>query len=63
MSKARNSQMTRREILKTVTGAAVAGVAGLGLSPAKAQQAPAGEKVEVLEVNNLKLKVKKIDGR
>ena len=41
MRKRSNSEMTRRELLKTVAGAAVAGAAGAGISPAQAQQSSA----------------------
>ena len=43
MSEKSSSEMTRRELLKTVAGAAVAGAAGVGISPARAQQSPAKE--------------------
>ena len=49
MSEWRRSEMTRRELLKTVAGAAaVAGVSGLGVSPAQTQQSAAKEPIEVI---------------
>ena len=48
MSEKSSSEMTRRELLRTVAGAAVAGAAGVGISPARAQQSPAKEPVEVI---------------
>src|SRR3990167_3533545 len=40
MRETTSSEITRRELLKTVAGAAVAGAAGLGISSAVAQQPP-----------------------
>ena len=49
MNESRSTEITRRELLKTVAGAAaVAGVAGLGMRPATAQQSAAKEPVEVI---------------
>src|ERR1035441_7058906 len=49
MSESNSSELTRRELLKTVAGAAaVAGVAGLGISPAMGQQSAGKEPIEVI---------------
>src|ERR1039458_6345837 len=48
MSERNSSQITRRDVLKGVTGAVVAGAAGLGITQAAGQQSRAAEPVEVI---------------
>jgi predicted acyl esterase len=52
MGEPNSSQLSRRDLLKTVAGVAAAGAAGLGISPAMAQESPskepAKEKIEII---------------